>query len=134
MSSLIPAILAGVMMMFITSGCGADKEEPRAKMDNARVFLEQRNYHQAADGFRRVIADNPGSIEAWLGLARASIQLGDMRSATDAYERILRISPNHEVALLSLARFDMLASDNTLAEEKIGLVLQNSPDNTDALF
>ncbi len=127
------AIIVGVMI-FIIPGCGGDKKQPDALLDNARNLIEQQDYHRAAQVYRQVVAADPDAIQAWSGLARARMQLGDTKGAADAYRQIIRIDPENNEALLHLGRFDLLSGSPTQAEEKIRRVLRNSPDNTDALL
>ncbi len=127
-------ILAGVLMIIVVPGCGRDETDPGSRMEKAGTFFAKKNYHQAVDIYRQIVADDPGSIKAWSELARACIQLGDTQGAIDAYQRIIRLDPVHVEALLSLARFDILEGETKTAEERIARVLQSAPENTEALF
>ena len=127
-------MIAGAMMLFISSGCGMGNDHRNDPMENARTALAAQNYHRAEEIYRQVITAHPDSVEALSGLAETCIRLGDISGATDAYQRIINIDPDNVGARLGLARFDLLAGNMTSAEERIGGVLLDKPENTEALF
>ncbi|MEW6080110.1 MAG: tetratricopeptide repeat protein [Thermodesulfobacteriota bacterium] len=133
-NSRLLLVLVVPLMVIIVSGCGSDGSRSRAHLDNGREFFEKEDYHQAAVSYRRAAAVDPGSVEAWTGLGRACVRLGDIKGANEAYQRAIAIVPDHAEALLNLARFDMLAGNTAPAEERTRRVLRSAPENTEALF
>lgn len=70
----------------------------------ARRLWETEQYYQAMYEWRMVLGQDPGNIEARLGLARAAVKAGDRAAAVQEYLRILRIAPDLTVARRELGR------------------------------
>jgi tetratricopeptide (TPR) repeat protein/O-antigen ligase len=70
----------------------------------ARRLWETEQYYQAMNEWQRVLAQQPGNIEARLGLARAAVKVGDRAAAAQEYLRILQIVPDQPEARRELAR------------------------------
>lgn len=126
-------VMAGIMIL-VVPGCkgGSDRSDTHTK--NAQAYYARQDYRRAADHFRRIAGDYPDSVNAWLGLAKSCVKLGDVGAATEAYRRVLGIAPEHAEALLGLARFDLLAGNLMLAEKRISDVLDRNPADISALF
>ena len=60
----------------------------------AQRLWETEQYYQAMNEWRSVLAQDPGTIEARLGLARAYAKAGDRLEAAQEYARILQIAPD----------------------------------------
>ena len=84
-------------------------DPPDAKQDLERgfVFLNSRQYDQAAAAFKRVIKTDANSIEAHYGLGQAYLEIGAFDDAKAEADTVLRLSPNHNQAreLLQVIKF-----------------------------
>ena len=70
----------------------------------AQRLWETEQYYQAMNEWRSVLTQDPGNIEARLGLARAHAKAGDRPEAAREYVRILQIAPDQPEARSELAR------------------------------
>jgi tetratricopeptide (TPR) repeat protein len=70
----------------------------------AQRLWETEQYYQAMNEWRSVLGQNPGNIEARLGLARAAARAGDRAAAAQEYLRILQIVPDQPDARRELGR------------------------------
>ena len=69
-----------------------------------RRLWETEQYNQAMNEWRSVIGQEPGNIEARLGLARGAAKAGDRAAAAQEYVRILQIVPDQPEARWELGR------------------------------
>jgi tetratricopeptide (TPR) repeat protein len=69
----------------------------------AQRLWETEQYYQAMNEWRSVLARDPGTIEARLGLARAYAKAGDRRAAAQEYAHILQIAPDQTEARREMA-------------------------------
>jgi arylsulfatase A-like enzyme/Tfp pilus assembly protein PilF len=74
---------------------------------------------EAVLAFRKVLADNPGMIDAWETLGYTLIRLGRTREGIEAVDKALRMDPLRTTAHLALAKVYAL-------EGKDGLALQHA--------
>jgi tetratricopeptide (TPR) repeat protein len=70
----------------------------------AQRLWETEQYYQAMNEWRAVLGQDPGNIEARLGLARAHVKAGDRPAAVQEYLRILQMVPDQPDARRELAR------------------------------
>ncbi|HEV2053802.1 MAG TPA: tetratricopeptide repeat protein [Methylomirabilota bacterium] len=70
----------------------------------AQRLWETEQYYQAMNEWRSVLAQDPGIIEARLGLARAYAMAGDRLKAAQEYARMLQIAPDQPEARREMAR------------------------------
>jgi tetratricopeptide (TPR) repeat protein len=61
---------------------------------DARRAMDKGDYRQAAALLRRAIDGDPLDLDAWTGLARAEVGLGDARAARAAVARAFELEPN----------------------------------------
>jgi thioredoxin-like negative regulator of GroEL len=71
--------------------------------------LQTEPYYQAMNEWRSVLGQDPGNIEARLGLARAAAKAGDRAAAAQEYLRILQIAPDQPEARRELSRLGRAA-------------------------
>jgi Tfp pilus assembly protein PilF len=74
-----------------------------------RRLWETEQYYQAMNEWRSVLGQDPGNLEARLGLARAAAKAGDRAAAAQEYLRILQIVPDQPDARRELARLGRAA-------------------------
>jgi len=77
---------------------------PRILLEWGTAELRRRNWVEACDLFRRVIAVSPEEAHAWQGLAAAAMELGDREEARRAAETLQRLRPGDAVARQTLER------------------------------
>lgn len=98
-------------------------DPPDAKQDLERgfVFLNNRQYDQAAAAFKRVIKTDANSIEAHYGLGQAYLEIGAFDDATVAADAVLRLNPNHNQAreLLQVIKFARNIERNRRIRKKV---------------
>ena len=70
----------------------------------ARRLWETEQYDQAMNEWRSVLGQDPGDLEARLGLARAAAKAGDRAGAAQECRRILQIAPDQPEARRELGR------------------------------
>lgn len=70
----------------------------------AQSLWETEQFHQTMNEWRAVTAQEPGNIEARLGLARAHLKAGERVEAFREFQRVLLIAPDHPEARHGLAR------------------------------
>ena len=68
-------------------------------------------YCQAMNEWRMVLGQDPGNLEARLGLARAAVKAGDRAAAAQEYLRILQIAPDQPEARRELGRLGRPSSE-----------------------
>lgn len=85
----------------------ADTPDTKQDLERGLIFLNNRQYNQAAAAFKRVIKVDEDSVEAHHGLGQAYLELGAFDDATTATEETLRRNPNHQMAreLLQVIQF-----------------------------
>ncbi len=74
------AILSLVVGLVFSAGCGADKPSIYSVLRN----FEQRNYPKVVEECNALLAENPGDVQAYRFLIRASKQLGTLESLLQA--------------------------------------------------
>jgi len=81
-----------------------EPKDPAADALRAAVVLEdQGKYAAAADAYRRILTDHPGSVVAWTNLGNAQVQLGEKVQAEEAFRKALAIDATSADALNNLA-------------------------------
>jgi arylsulfatase A-like enzyme len=96
-------------------------------LKNGVQLLGSKSYPEAAEAFRRVIAQNPRMVDAWEFLGRALQRSGRIESALAAYREALEISggsPHIAVAAASLY-FDLEQLDQ--AEQHARIAVPTNP-------
>lgn len=90
-------------------------------LERGIVFLNSRQYNQAAAAFKRVIKADAGSIEAHFGLGQAYLEIGAFDDAKTAAEVALTLNPNHQKAreLIQVIKFASNIERNKKIRKKI---------------
>ena len=101
----------------------APTDPPDTKQDLERgiVFLNSRQYDQAAAAFKRVIKVEVDSVEAHYGLGQAYLEVGAFDDAAAAADTVLRLNPNHNQAreLLQVIKFARNIERNRRIRKKV---------------
>ena len=77
---------------------------PRILLEWGTAEMRRRNWAEARDLFRRVLATSPEEAHAWQGLTATAMELGDRAEARRAAETLERLRPGDAVARQTLER------------------------------
>jgi tetratricopeptide (TPR) repeat protein len=75
-----------------------EKPDVKKDLDRGIIFLNSKQYQQAAAAFKRVIKVNPNCIEAYCGLGESYLEIGAFDDAKSAAEEVLKLDPRHQQA------------------------------------
>ena len=76
----------------------SDTSDVKQDLERGQVFLNNRQYNQAAAAFKKVVKADPNSVEAHYGLAQAYLEIGAFDDAKAATDEALKRNPNHRQA------------------------------------
>ena len=98
-----------------------DPSDTKQDLERGLVFLNSRQYTQAAAAFKRVLKADPSSIEAHFGLGQAYLEIGAFEDAKAAADTVLRLNPNHHKAreLIQMIKFASNIERNKRTWKKI---------------
>jgi tetratricopeptide (TPR) repeat protein len=74
----------------------------RSRVVTATLALDAGRFAEAAEGFRQVLAVDPGDVKSWLNLGHAEERLGDAAAAEREYRHALALDAGNARAHLSL--------------------------------
>lgn len=99
----------------------ADPPDAKQNLERGFVFLNSRQYDQAAAAFKRVIKADASSVEAHYGLGQAYLEIGAFDDAKAAADAVLRLNPNHNQAreLLQVIKFASNIERNRKIRKKV---------------
>ena len=99
----------------------ADTPDTKQDLERGLVFLNNRQYNQAAAAFKRVIKADPSLVEAHYGLGQAYLEIGAFDNAKAAADEALRRNPNHRQAreFLQIIRFARNIERNQKIRKKV---------------
>ncbi|HEX5213887.1 MAG TPA: sulfatase-like hydrolase/transferase [Vicinamibacterales bacterium] len=89
--------------------------------------LGARDFAQAADLLKKVLADSPDMIDAWLHMATASVRMNRLPDAYQAYREIVKRKPDDYVALLGAATVLQMMGRNDEARTYAELAIAPAP-------
>ncbi len=89
------------------TGTPTDPSDVKQDLERGLVFLNSRQYDQAAAAFKRVIKADASSVDAHYGLGQAYLEIGAFDDAKIAADTVLRLNSNHNPAreLLQVIKF-----------------------------
>ncbi len=96
-------------------------EDVEHDLYRGQVFLNNKQYPQAAAAFKKVIKVDSNSVEAHYGLAQAYLEIGAFDDAESAAKETLRLDSNHLLAreLLQVIRFARDIERNKRIQKKV---------------
>ena len=99
----------------------SDTSDVEQDLERGHVFLNSRQYNQAAAAFKRVIKANPSLVEAHYGLAQAYLEIGAFDDAKAATAEVLKRNPNHQQAreFLQIIKFARNIERNQKIKKKV---------------
>ncbi|MCG9133115.1 tetratricopeptide repeat protein [Candidatus Poribacteria bacterium] len=98
-----------------------DPPDTQQDLERGLVFLNSRQYDQAAAAFKRVIKVEVDSVEAHYGLGQAYLEVGAFDDAAAAADTVLRLNPNHNQAreLIQVIKFARNIERNRKIRKKV---------------
>ena len=72
-----------------------DARNPAAETFSGDLLVHLQRFDAARAHYRAALEITPGFLPAWLGLARASVALGEATEARRALGEVRRIAPQH---------------------------------------
>lgn len=60
---------------------------------SARVYINRRQFNQAAEHLQRIVRSNPNDVRAWLNLGDVAIYRGDELTARECYHKATTLDP-----------------------------------------
>ena len=99
----------------------ADTSDVKQDLERGMIFLNNRQYNQAAAAFKRVIKADANSVEAHYGLGQAYLEIGAFDDAKSATEEVLKRNPTHPPAreLLQVIQFARNMEKNRKIKKKV---------------
>jgi Flp pilus assembly protein TadD len=85
-------------------GKTATNENEETLMELAKFYFMNSRYDEAIDGFRKVLARNPGNAEAYYNLGLIYENKNDVDEARAMYEKALAIEDEYKLAREHLNR------------------------------
>ena len=98
-----------------------DSSDTKQDLERGLVFLNSRQYTQAAAAFKRVLKVEAGSVEAHYGLGQAYLEMGAFEDAKAEADTVLRLNPNHQKAreLIQVIKFASNIERNKKIRKKV---------------
>jgi tetratricopeptide (TPR) repeat protein len=106
----------------------------RLHLIRGRTALEARRYGEAANEFRKAIAEQPDNIPAHFNLGAALTQTGDLRGAAEQFKETLRLDPNHANAHYNLGLLLAQTKQHEEAITHLRQAVSAAPDDNNARF
>lgn len=91
-------------------------------------LLEQGDSRRALTAANALIAVEPRSVEGWLGLGMAQLNIGDFASAKKSLRTLIEIKPDHGLAYLNLGIAHMKLGEKTEAIQAAQDAVRCRPD------
>ena len=77
---ILAALLAGVVMVGSLSACGSD-DKASELLSSAERYLNEQEYRSAIIEFEKLLEIDPENVDAYLGIAEAHAELGNINEA-----------------------------------------------------
>jgi choline-sulfatase len=107
--------------------------DPKDKIDIFNLMMSAHG-DSAAPGtplerLKRVVAADPGILDAWIMLGNEYVSQGDSPSALEAYKRAAAINPDYDLAIINMANAYRGLGDEEAARLGYERYLQHDPKN-----
>ncbi|MGQ0657849.1 MAG: tetratricopeptide repeat protein, partial [Chromatiales bacterium] len=134
MVALSPSPLdASVMPGEIRITRARPQDVPLSQLQEAYQAYQRGDYNRAETLYRTVLARNPQSRDALLGVAALAWRSGDRAAAAGIYDRVLRLDPSDSAARSALLMLNR--NPNPVADEStLKLMLAREPDSPQLRF
>ena len=106
----------------------------RLSLIRGRQALEAKRYSQAAEEFRKAVAERPDSVPAHVNLGAALSQLGDLRGAAEQFEITVQLDPKNIPAHYNLAVLSANQNKHQKAITHLQTVIGLDPTDLNARF
>jgi Flp pilus assembly protein TadD len=90
-------LVAGLSLPVMAVDTGGSTQVP--SMSEARADIQAKDWADAIDKLKLIIADNSNNADAYNLLGYSYRNLGDLKRAQQAYVKALKLDPNHTGAL-----------------------------------
>jgi arylsulfatase A-like enzyme/Tfp pilus assembly protein PilF len=104
--------------------------------DKIGIFNLMMGAHDAAaaegstlDRLKRVVAEDPEILDAWIMLGNEYSAKGDPHAALDAYKRAVALNPDYDLAIINMANTYRTLGDAAAARVGYERYLQHDPKN-----
>lgn len=115
-------VIVGLLWL---SGCAP--LSGRANNNNGIGYFEQGEYTEAADEFRRAVADNPQNADYISNYATAMKKAGEMDKAEQSYLQALNLDPGHQPSYHGLASMYLETGQTDLAHNLMRSWVETQP-------
>lgn len=111
------------------------KQENKGRDDlmilHARALMNTGRAVEARTIYQGMVSRDEGrsDVDAWIGLANASFQVGDLRTVRKAASRVVSLSPDSHDGFLLYAMYHRAQGDFASALNSINTALQKQPQN-----
>ncbi len=110
------------------------KPEAQGRMEKALEESSKKNYRQAGDLLKQIVAADPGDFEAWAELGTVEFLQNKHGEAEKAYKRSLEEKPGYAVALLNLGKLQFAQKKFDEAIASLGSLVEKQPSSAEAHF
>ncbi len=107
--------------------------ESKALLKQGNAFLESGRLDEAAECYRRAIAQNPDYSDAYTNLGHVLQRQGKLDEAIPLYRKAIEITPDHLMAHQNLGFLLMGLGRSEAAEESLCRVVALAPEHVGAL-
>lgn len=105
------------------------------KLQTAFELVQQDRLTEALEKLRRLVASQPGMVDAQIQLAATARRLGLFAEALEHYREAARLSPGHvESVAVEIAKIELDLGNLDAAAENARLALPSSPDEAHFLL
>jgi Tfp pilus assembly protein PilF len=108
--------------------------DPRVSNLLATALMQAKSHAPARAEFQRLLALQPESLEARLGLARIAIRLGEYEEATRMFREVLSRDPRNPQSLYNLGLIRYRAGDYSEARDLLGRLLEQMPNHPEGHY
>jgi tetratricopeptide (TPR) repeat protein len=103
----------------------------RVRLARAKTAYQNGRYPEAADLYRRILADRPDSVEARINLAAVLVELGDRAAAVAELREALRREPSNPAAHFNLGTLLALEGPSPEARDHLAAAAAALPGDAE---